>query len=79
MAGLRGVYAKKAIVQITRLLSLQDRNPFSPTYGCFDLDYWIHKMTDFPEGVRRFGVHTPALVCKYDFPDRSYEVIPKIG
>lgn len=32
-----------------RLLSELDRNPYSPTYGCFDRRYWAWKLVDFPE------------------------------
>ena len=35
MSAPRHTYACKAISQIPRLLGNQDRNPFSPTYGCF--------------------------------------------
>lgn len=35
--------------QIPRLLGLLDRTPASPTYGCFDRNYWHLKLvTDFP-------------------------------
>ncbi len=48
---LRDVYAEKAVSQIARLLGNQDRNPFSPTYGCFHRDYWLDKTSDFPDAV----------------------------
>jgi hypothetical protein len=75
---LRDVYAKKAISQIPRLLSLQDRNPFSPTYGCFHRDYWLFKTSDFPDAVRQFGVQSLALVYKKDFPQNPYSGKAKI-
>jgi len=35
--------------QLPRLLGLLDRTPASPTYGCFDRNYWHLKLvTDFP-------------------------------
>jgi SAM-dependent methyltransferase len=74
----RDVYAQKAISQIPRLLSLQDRNPFSPTYGCFHRDYWLDKTSDFPDAVRQFAVHALALVYTYDFPENIYKRQPKI-
>jgi len=61
MTELRTVYAQKAISQIPRLLSFQDRNPLSPTYGCFDRVYWLDKAIDFPSAVYQFAVHTLAL------------------
>ncbi|MBM4431412.1 MAG: hypothetical protein FJ026_13875, partial [Chloroflexi bacterium] len=75
---LRDIYAQKAISQIPRLLTLQDRNPFSPTYGCFHRDYWLDKTSDFPDAVRQFGVQALALVYKYDFPGSIYRGQPKV-
>ena len=75
---LRDVYGQKAISQIPRLLGNMDRNPFSPTYGCFHRDYWLDKTSDFPDAVRQFGVHALALVYKYDFPGSIYQGQPKI-
>lgn len=31
-----------------RFLGFMDREPTSPTYGCFDRNYWHYKMHDFP-------------------------------
>ena len=78
MPSLRDVYAQKAISQIPRLLSLQDRNPFSPTYGSFHRDYWLDKTSDFPDAVRQFGVQALALVYKHDFPGNIYKGQPKV-
>ncbi len=64
--------------QIPRLLSLMDRNPFSPTYGCFHRDYWLYKTSDFADAVRQFGVHALALVYKHEFPDNIYKGQAKI-
>lgn len=78
MADLRYVYAQKALDQVPRLLSNQDRNPFSPTYGCFHRDYWLDKTSDFPDAVRQFAVHALALVYTQDFPGSIYQGQPKI-
>ena len=78
MSQLRDAYAQKAISQIPRLLSLQDRTPFSPTYGCFHRDYWLYKTSDFSDAVRQFGVHALALVYKHDFPGSIYKGQAKI-
>ena len=74
----RAVYAEKALSQIPRLLGNQDRNPFSPTYGCFHRDYWLDKTSDFPDAVRQFGVHSLALVFAHDFPGNIYKGKEKI-
>ncbi|MCL0028521.1 hypothetical protein M1N23_00025 [Dehalococcoidia bacterium] len=56
-----------------RLLGNLDRNPFSPTYGCFHREYWLEKTSDFPDAVRQFAVHAFALVYKHDFPGSPYK------
>ncbi len=69
---LRDTYAHKALGQIPRILSNQDRTPTSPTYGCLHRDYWLDKTSDFPDAVRQFAVHALALVYKFDMPGNSY-------
>jgi hypothetical protein len=32
---------------------LQDRDPSSPTYRCFDRSYWHYRRQDFPSGMYR--------------------------
>lgn len=75
---LRRVYADKAVSQIARILSCQDRNPYSPTYGCMHRDYWMYKTSDFPDMVRQFGVQALALVYKHEFPGNIYKDKAKI-
>jgi hypothetical protein len=75
---LRHIYAHKALAQLPRLLSNQDRNPYSPTYGCFHRDYWLDKTSDFPDAVRQFAVHALALAYRYPFPGSIYTANPKI-
>lgn len=78
MTDLRNVYAEKALSQIPRLLSLQDRNPLSPTYGSFHRRYWLDKVDDFPDGLTQFGVQSLALVYARDFPNNPYRGQAKI-
>lgn len=75
---LKDTYARQALDQIPRLLGNQDRNPYSPTYGCFHRDYWLDKTSDFPDAVRQFGVHSLALIYKHDFPGNPYRGQSKI-
>jgi hypothetical protein len=44
-------YVDEALAQIPRVLTLQDRDPSSPTYGCFDRNYWHYRTQDFPSGM----------------------------
>ncbi|MDK1021364.1 MAG: hypothetical protein QGD90_06975 [Candidatus Hydrogenedentes bacterium] len=78
MTASRDAYAECSIPVVARLLTLLDRNPHSPTYGCFHRDYWLYKTSDFPDAVRQFGVHTLALVYKHDFPGSPYRSRPRI-
>ncbi|MBI4311506.1 MAG: hypothetical protein HY681_06960 [Chloroflexi bacterium] len=70
---LRDAYADRAIPHVARILSLQDRNPFSPTYGSFNRTYWLDKTDDFPNALPQFAVHTLAMVYKHAFPGNLYQ------
>jgi len=74
----REVYAARALDQVPRLLGNLDRNPLSPTYGCFHRDYWLEKTSDFPDAVRQFAVQALALVYRHDFPGSPYRGNPRI-
>lgn len=75
---LRRAYSDRALAQIPRLLSLQDRNEFSRTYGCFNREYWLCRSVDFPSSIAQFGVHSLALAYTQPFPDNPYYRSPKI-
>lgn len=47
----RDRFAREALAQIPKILTLLDRNPHSPTYGCFDRNFWHYKIIDFPSGM----------------------------
>jgi len=78
MSVSREIYANLALDQIPRLLGNQDRNSYSPTYGCFHRDFWLDKTSDFPDAVRQFSTHALALVYRYAFPGNIYYSQPKI-
>lgn len=42
--------------QAKRVLTQLDRDPDSPTYGCFDRNYWHYKIRDFPSSILQQGV-----------------------
>lgn len=75
---LRRIYAEKALSQIPRLLTLQDRDSFSPTYGCFKRTYWLEKTVDFPDALPQFGVLSLALAYSQALPGNTYYGQPKI-
>lgn len=78
MYASRDIYARRALSQVSRLLGNQDRDAYSPTYGCLHRDYWLYKTSDFPDAVRQFGVHALALVYRHDFPGNFYKGQPKM-
>ena len=75
---LRRVYSDLALRQIPRLLSLTDRDEFSPTYGCMDREFWLCRTTDFPSAIAQFGVQSLALVYNREFPGNPYHRQPKV-
>ena len=50
-AGHRDWYLFEAVRSVPRILQMLDRNPLSPTYGCFDREYWHYRTADFPCGM----------------------------
>lgn len=58
------IYFDAALAQIPRVLGLCDRNIMSPTYGCFDRDYWHYKRVDTPFARMQENVLSLALVYK---------------
>ena len=65
----KDLLANEALAQIPKLLTLLDRNPHSPTYGCFDRNFWQYKIIDFPSGMAQEFVWPLALA--YDTPVAS--------
>lgn len=57
----KDLFAQEAIAQIPKLLTLLDRNVHSPTYGCFDRNFWQYKIIDFPSGMAQEFVLPLAL------------------
>jgi len=69
---LRSALARHALAEIPKLLTLQDRTPISPTYGCFDRSYWHYRISDFPSGMSQEFVLPLALVWSLDIPNNPY-------
>lgn len=62
-------YFNYALEHIPRLLSLMDRDFFSPTFGCFDRNFWHFKTKDFPCASNQMGVQSLAIIySKEDSP-----------
>ncbi|MEE4274039.1 MAG: hypothetical protein V2I67_20345 [Thermoanaerobaculales bacterium] len=54
-------WARQALALIPKILTLMDRNPHSPTYGCCDRAYWHYRIIDFPSGMSQELVWPLAL------------------
>ncbi len=74
----RDLFAREAIGQIPKILTLLDRNPHSPTYGCFDRNFWHYKIIDFPSGMAQEFVLPLTLVYQTNLPDNPYYQKPVI-
>ncbi len=66
------LFAIEAIAQIPKLLTLLDRNHHSPTYGCFDRNFWQYKIIDFPSGMSQEFVYPLALVYHTNIANNPY-------
>ena len=77
-AAERAVFAREALALIPKILTLQDRNAHSPTYGCFDRNYWHYKIIDFPSGMAAEFVWPLALVYSLDLPNNPYYQQPAL-
>jgi hypothetical protein len=44
--------------QTRRVLTQMDRDIDSPTFGCFDRNYWHYKIRDYPSSILQQGVFT---------------------
>ena len=68
----RDLFAREAIALIPKILTLLDRNPHSPTYGCFDRNFWHYKIIDFPSGMAQEFVWPLALVYQMQMPNNPF-------
>ena len=68
----RDILAHEALQQIPTILTLLDRNRHSPTYGCFDRNYWHYRIIDFPSGMAQEFVLPLALAYSLDIPGNPY-------
>jgi hypothetical protein len=74
----RDLFAREALAQIPKILTLEDRNPHSPTYGCFDRNFWHYKIIDFPAGMAAEFVWPLALAWALPVPGNPYHQQPAL-
>jgi hypothetical protein len=69
--GRARIYGAEVLAQLPRLLSLQDREPASRTYGCFDRDHWSWKFRDLPLGMMQTAAYPLALLWRMPLEGNS--------
>ncbi|MBN1346052.1 MAG: hypothetical protein JXQ73_25415, partial [Phycisphaerae bacterium] len=72
------LYLRRALEQMPRSISLQDREPLSKTYGCIDRTYWAWKFVDSPGTRYQEGVYPLAFVYAVDDGGQGYRGNAKV-
>ena len=70
--GHRDWYAFEAIRSLPRIILMVDKNPFSPTFGCFDREYWHYRTVDFPCAMNQEFCLPLALAYAHPFPHNPF-------
>ncbi|MBI4227052.1 MAG: hypothetical protein HY600_02120 [Candidatus Omnitrophica bacterium] len=65
-------YWRAGLSDLPRLIESCDRDPFSPTYGCFDRGYWHYRTSEFPSGMFQEAVLALAIAYRTDRPENPY-------
>ena len=74
----RTLYLSGALADIPRLLGAVDRNPYRPTHGCFDREFWHYRTASFPSEMYQEGVLPLALVHARKMPRNRWYMNPKV-
>ena len=74
----RQIYLEHALHLAPRLLSLLDRNPMSPTFGCFHRAYWHYKTSSFPSSIYQCNLYSLALLYNSESSINPYHKDPVI-
>ncbi len=69
----RNLYLTTALADVPRLLGAMDRNPYRPTYGCLDRQYWHYRTASFPSQMYQKGVLPLALVYTTQLPGNRWQ------
>ncbi len=68
----RDLFAELAFSYVPHVLTLVDRNRYSPTYGCFDREYWHYRTLDFPCGMSQEHVLALAMLYRWEMPGNRW-------
>ncbi len=75
---LRRAYLDAAWPHIPRLLGAIDRNPYRPTYGCLDRQYWHYRTAAFPSEMYQEGALPLALAFTAELPGNRWRGNPRV-
>jgi len=75
---LRNHYLGAALAGIPHLLSAIDRNPYRPTYGCLDRQYWHYRTAAFPSGMYQEGALALAMAYAWELPGNRWVGSPRV-
>lgn len=65
-------YIPIVLSMIPKILTNLDRDPQSPTYGCFDRNHWLLKIRPFSSGTLQQSCLTLSIVYSHDFDGNIY-------
>ncbi len=71
-------YLAVVLKSIPRLLSLQDRRLLSPSYGCFDKNFWHFKTSDFANAAAQMGSEALARLWAWPAQGNPYFANPRL-
>ncbi len=74
----RDCYLHAALAHIPRLLGAIDRNPYRPTYGCLDRQFWHYRTSAFPSEMYQEGTLPLALVATTRLPGNRWYGQPRV-
>jgi len=72
------IYGNSILNEVPRVLSLMDREPYSPTLGCCDRVYWAWKFTDFPGARFQEALCTLGFLYATELQGNEYHASPKL-
>jgi len=64
---------------LPRILSQLDRDPDSPTFGCFDRNYWHYKIRDFPSAILQQAMLVLDALSRYEHGVNLLQERPVVG
>ncbi len=75
---LRSFYLRAGLAGIPRLLTAIDSNPYRPTFGCLDRQFWHYRTAAFPSGMYQEGALPLALAYVHPLPGNRFFGSPRV-